>query len=152
MSMSKVASLFAVVVASSFSVAACAASTDSPAVDEPAASDTQDLSAAKHRCGPFLNGACPSGYSCDMSSVPPHNVGGSGVCRKKICVQNVICAISSHFDHAKCACEPNAPSCAGTGGTCMTPTACDNAVGAHDGHCDGSAGLCGGTKICYYGG
>ena len=47
MSVSKLVSLFALVAASSFSVAACAANTDQPAAEEPAASDEQDLSSAK---------------------------------------------------------------------------------------------------------
>ena len=47
MSLSKIASLFALVVVSSVSVAACAANTDDAPADEETASDTQDLSIAK---------------------------------------------------------------------------------------------------------
>ena len=79
MSVSKVASLFALVVISSFSVAACAANTDSPAVEEPAASDEQDLSVGKiTACSADADcvavpqgGCCNNGY---LAAVNKHRV------------------------------------------------------------------------------
>src|SRR5258708_3468603 len=47
MSLSKIASMFALVVVSSVSIAACAANTDDAQSDEETASDQQDLSIAK---------------------------------------------------------------------------------------------------------
>ena len=95
------------------SLIACAGETASqdpskdPTPTDPAAatSDEQNLT-GKKKCGAFLHGTCPNGYSCDMSGVPHGNVGGAGVCRKT-CVQNGVCAISMHFDHATCKCVPN---------------------------------------------
>lgn len=50
-----------------------------PAPTDPAAatSDEQNL-IGKKKCGAFLHGTCPSGYSCDMSGIPHGNVGGAG--------------------------------------------------------------------------
>lgn len=89
-------------------VFACAGESPDPSPAEPVASaEEQDLSAGKRRCGTFLHGTCPGGYACDMSSVPPGSVGGSGVCRKKMCIQSVLCASTGHFDHATCKCVAN---------------------------------------------
>jgi len=53
-------------------------------------------------CGGLFNKQCPQGYTCKTSGkccdLP-------GVCVKKVCVQNVLCAINSHFD------TPSASAC-----------------------------------------
>jgi hypothetical protein len=130
------------------SVAACSGASDSSSP-----SPTSDELNSTKECGGFVAHPkhCKAGYTCVPSKINPDL---PGTCeRTKYCV--IDCAVGTHFvqDDNGCRCEPDAtPTCAQHGGTCMSPTACDNAVQAHDGFCDGTAGLCTGTKICYIGG
>lgn len=78
MSVSKLVSLFALVVTSSFSVAACAANTDEPATEEATGSDEQDLSMSKiTACTADADCvAVPQGGCCDngyLAAVNKHH-------------------------------------------------------------------------------
>jgi hypothetical protein len=103
--------LLAFIALSGSLVLACAGSdghtTDSAPTDPAATGDEQDVNSGK-KCGTFLNGECAKGYWCDMSSVPPGNVGGAGVCRKEHpCILNGLfrCPAGQSFDASVCHCR-----------------------------------------------
>ena len=90
-------------------VLACSSadSSQDPTQDPAAQGAEEDLKRGK-RCGPIADGTCPSGYWCDMSSVPAGNVGGTGVCKKEhACILNGIflCPKGETFDTAVCHCK-----------------------------------------------
>ncbi len=88
-------------------VFACAGNDGSSS--EPAdQTDQQGEDLKSKRCGAFLHGACPTGYWCDMSSVAPGAVGGSGVCKKEHkCILNgvFVCPPGETFDASVCHCR-----------------------------------------------
>jgi hypothetical protein len=87
-------------------VFACAGSDGNSNPTDTTDQQGEDLTGRK--CGTWLGGECPSGYTCDMSDVPAGNVGGSGVCRKhKACVLNGVfmCPKGESFDTGTCKCE-----------------------------------------------
>ncbi len=92
-------------------VFACAGSDGNNTSDtsqDPAAASAQEQDLKAKRCGAFLDGECPAGYWCDMSNIPPGNVGGSGVCKKEHhCILNgvMICPKGQTFDPAVCHCH-----------------------------------------------
>jgi hypothetical protein len=118
--------------------------------EDPSTDSTSDELRTKE-CGGFVlhPKQCKSGYTCVANKTNPDL---PGTCEKtKYCV--ILCVQGEHFvqDDTGCHCEPDAtPTCAEGGGTCMSGTACDNNVADHDGHCDGTPGLCSGTKVCYF--
>jgi hypothetical protein len=87
-------------------VVACAGSDGNQDPTSDTSTQSEDLK-SKH-CGSFAKGSCPSGYYCDMSDVPPGNVGGSGVCKKEhSCVLNgvIMCPKGESFDTSVCHCK-----------------------------------------------
>jgi len=68
-------------------------------------------------CGGIAGLTCPSGQYCkyDTSVCDPANGGADcgGTCA--VCVQNVLCTTTSHFDNTVCKCVPN---------TCVDTIAC----------------------------
>jgi hypothetical protein len=110
--MSKIFTISGFVLVSSIIAVGCAASTD----------QTEDNTASEdlkgQECGGFVANpkSCPSGYECIADSKTPDL---PGHCKKEKsgCVQNVVCAISEHFDSSSCKCVPN-----NDGPTCLTLT------------------------------
>ncbi len=96
-------------------LAACAAETSSEDTST-AADQGEELKGVT--CGGIAGLACPSGYHCVIPQSQQHMPDAAGRCRKgTTCIQNVMCAINSHFDTSKCECVPNDP-----GPTCLTLT------------------------------
>jgi hypothetical protein len=95
-------------------------------------------------CGGFAGIPCASGLECVLPHQPPFP-DESGTCQKKICIQNVLCAINSHFDNKKCECVPNENPCMAAGGACvaLAPGSCaDGHVGdANQYSCGGGLGV-----------
>jgi hypothetical protein len=103
------------------SVIACSASDNSGA----STGDEQDFTG--RACGGLAGLACPKGYTCDFGTHPIPDQ--TGKCKKQhTCVQNVICAISEHFDTSECKCVPN---------SCI-----DNVLCAINSHWDSAACKC----------
>ena len=94
--MLKIITAFAAAVA----LAACAG-TDST-VDQTTGDGIEGL---KKSCGGIADIQCPKGYQCVIKATYPDAM---GTCKKKkACVQNVMCTLTSHWDSKACACVPN---------------------------------------------
>jgi hypothetical protein len=64
-------------------------------------------------CGGIAGLTCPTGQYCkyDTSVCDPAHGGADcgGTC--SVCVQNVLCMVTAHFDHDQCKCVPNVNGC-----------------------------------------
>ncbi len=83
-------------------VTACAG-TDGSFATETSADD--NVEALKVSCGGIADIQCPANYDCVITSKVPDAMGSCH--KRKVCIQNQICAISGHFDHKLCKCVPN---------------------------------------------
>jgi hypothetical protein len=111
--MSKAFTIVGLVLTSSIVAFGCSASTD-----QTDSTDSEDLKGQE--CGGFVANpkSCPSGYECIADGSHPD---APGHCKKEKssgCTQNVICAISEHFDTSECKCVENNHE----GPTCVTLT------------------------------
>ena len=83
-----------------FALVACAG-TDST-VDQTTGDGVEGL---KKSCGGIADIQCPKGYACKITATYPDAM---GTCKKKKnCVENEMCALTSHWDSTACACVPN---------------------------------------------
>jgi hypothetical protein len=106
-------------VGTALSVAACSGA---PQQGTEASQQTENDLKKSKTCGGLAGLSCPTGYTCEYSQ--PTFPDQSGVCKKNFCVQNMICAISSHFDSTVCDCVPNVhPTCLTL--TCQEGFHCD---------------------------
>jgi hypothetical protein len=77
------------------------AGTDST-IDDNAGDGVEGL---KKACGGIAAIKCPKGYECNVTAKYPDAM---GTCKKiTSCVQNEMCALSSHWDSKVCSCVPN---------------------------------------------
>jgi hypothetical protein len=108
----KVPAMFRTLLVSSFSIfvlAACAGADGSQVAD----TSDDNVEAIKVACGGIAGIQCPAKYDCVIKSNHPDAM---GTCEKrKVCIQNVMCAKNGHFDHDLCKCVPN---------TCVQTQAC----------------------------
>src|SRR6185312_9933620 len=83
-----------------FALVACAG-TDST-VDQTTGDGVEGL---KKSCGGIADIQCPKGYACKITATYPDAM---GTCKKKnVCIDNVMCAINSHWDSVLCECVEN---------------------------------------------
>ncbi len=59
----------------------------------------------KQACGGIAAIKCPKGYECVVKATYPDAMGSCK--KKKTCVQNEMCTLSSHWDSTACSCVPN---------------------------------------------
>jgi hypothetical protein len=91
---------FASFLSAALLIAGCAG-TDS-SIDDNTGDGIEGL---KKACGGIADIQCPKGYQCNITATYPDAM---GTCKKsKVCVQNEMCALTSHWDSKACSCVPN---------------------------------------------
>lgn len=91
-----------IVALSAVALAACAGADGSQVATE---TIDDNVEAIKVTCGGIANIQCPAKYECVITAKHPD---ATGTCQKrKVCIQNVLCTVNGHFDHALCKCVPN---------------------------------------------
>jgi hypothetical protein len=91
------------------SLAACAASTDPSSDPQPTGDTAEEITVAKCKgVLPHICEVCADGKSeCAHWTVKNKKCAVAICSAPSSCVQNLICATNSHFDHSVCKCVPN---------------------------------------------